>query len=225
MISLGAAFVLGLTGSLHCAGMCSPLMWHLLGKNRSFTPQLFYQSGRIFVYALLGLIGGLLGTRLLETGILNYLIIGIGIIMLFSLFTPKKWLGQIPWQKPLVSLQKYLPRAKRFPHAFLFSLGMMNGLIPCGLIYGALAGALLTGTWQQSTLFMASFGLGTLPLLTGLISLSKSVSPFFSRHNRTLQTLAIACISLLLIFRGLNVQFEVNTSEGWIPKVTVCGIR
>jgi len=207
-----AAFITGLFGSLHCAGMCGPLVlaFNLRGGSNSWGHALIYNASRVFAYALLGILFGLIGLGFSLAGWQQLLSILTGsFILLFvfgKLFFRRQYQSSRVMQKisgPIkASIQKQLAvRSLRSS----FSLGFLNGLLPCGLVYIALAGAVLTGTAWQGSLYMILFGLGNFPLMLlfaasgNYLSVKKRISfkkilPVFS--------VAIAC---LLIVRGLNL--------------------
>ncbi|MBS1600860.1 MAG: sulfite exporter TauE/SafE family protein [Bacteroidetes bacterium] len=208
-----AGFTLGMISSLHCVGMCGPLVmslpvYHMRGREKLFS-LLTYHFGRISTYAVFGLIFGLLGRRIFIAGFQRWFSIGLGIFIIFILirhfffknsFQPvflKKYYQKI--QQWSISLWKD-PSKKSF-----LLLGIANGLLPCGMVYIAIAAALSISDVMLSVFFMVLFGIGTLPALLSLgyfgylINISarnkmKKIIPFF-----------MAGMGLLLILRGLNL--------------------
>ncbi len=165
------AFTLGLFGSLHCVGMCGPLAiafcnregnskWQLLASS------LGYNLGRTVTYSILGLLFGLLGSFLFIADIQKGLSIFLGVLLIFSFLMSvdiDAKINSIPFVKRLydrlrVAISNLYNRTKQFPP---FILGLANGLLPCGLVYLALTGALATGNVVEGMLFMALFGLGS----------------------------------------------------------------
>ena len=172
------AFTLGLFGSLHCLGMCGPLaiaFTYRPGLNRmqSASSALSYNLGRTLTYAGIGLLFGALGSVLVLSDLQKLLSISLGVLLvissLFGLKLGKKVLqsGALnKWYSKYQNIVQSLIIKSKSHHPF--TLGMLNGLLPCGLVYVALAGALASGSIFSGVLFMGLFGLGTLPLLFAL---------------------------------------------------------
>ena len=90
-------------------------------------------------------------------------------------------------------------------HSGFFLLGIFNGLLPCGMVYIAIAGALTSSEIWQGAVFMGSFGLGTLPAL-GLLSLfSYRVGLPLRNAMRKLMPAVVIVMGVLLILRGMNL--------------------
>jgi sulfite exporter TauE/SafE len=207
-MDFGIAFALGLLGSLHCAAMCGPLMLALPvlpGSPMRFVGgRLTYQLGRVSTYASLGVVGGLAGKSLFFIGAQRWLSIALGLGVLLGFFVSKR----ISMARPVtrfVAVLKTGMSAQLQQRGFrsLALLGMMNGLLPCGLVYAALAGAVSQGTVGKSVIFMAIFGLGTLPTMLAA-SLSGKIFPFAVRLKlRRLIPAGVCVLAGLLILRGL----------------------
>jgi len=207
---LWAALTLGLAGSLHCVGMCGPIALALgVGRrvNTSFVVgRVLYNLGRAISYSLMGLAFGLIGLGFAAAGLQRTLSIAAGTVML--LFLLLALLGRTPGagllgrvsQAVKKGLGKLLKRADG-PDT-LFAIGIVNGFLPCGLVYLALAGAAGTGHPLQGALFMAVFGLGTLPLMLVVSLAGSRLRTFFSQ--RVVYGAGLA-LSALLIVRGLNL--------------------
>lgn len=169
-----AAFLIGFLGSLHCVGMCGPLAIIIhqrsLRTGRSGAQGLvLYHAGRVSTYIGLGLLVGLLSTALwgrLQVGLSVF----AGVVLLLSAFSLLPWERKI-WSLPgFRTLGEWIPRtygrlmASPSPLAPWLG-GMVNGLLPCGLVYLALSTALATGDPLLSAQMMLLFGLGTVPAL------------------------------------------------------------
>ena len=146
MIDYWTAFILGLVGSLHCAGMCGPLALALPAAGRSpakyLAGRMAYNLGRLITYCLLGVVFGLVGRSLVLAGIQRWVSIALGVALLAGLFAT----GRLAlWQpvKLLVNQLKLTMSAmlRRRSLTALGVLGLLNGLLPCGLVYVACAGA------------------------------------------------------------------------------------
>ena len=199
-----SAFFLGLVSSLHCVGMCGPLALALPTRDlrpvRRARAWGLYHGGRILVYTLAGVIFGLFGRGVYLAGWQQQfsILLGVAIIALALLgrFRP---FGLVSMQRTITRLWTAPGRAK------FFLLGMANGLLPCGMVYLAIAGALTRTRVYESAGFMTCFGLGTLPLLLTLQHTGNRLTfPARARLRRAIPVLTIA-IGLLLILRGLDL--------------------
>lgn len=180
---------MGLFGSLHCAVMCGPLMLGMPFKKRSFVDTgfqlLLYQLGRISIYTVLGLAVGALGSSIKVFSNQKTLSIIIGVVLIvftalqFS-STYKNRFSKIQ-QKALNPISKLMGKVFGLKLWGLFA-GMLNGLIPCGMVYLALATALNTGSTASGATFMFLFGLGTIPLMM-MISLGGIFLKKYIRFN------------------------------------------
>ena len=204
------AFVLGLVGSLHCAGMCGPLALALPPAGKTATGhaagRLAYNGGRIVTYCALGLLFGLLGKTLLLAGVQRWLSIALGVALLVGLFASRKlalWRPMARLVERVKARMSFLLRRRSW--AALFGLGLLNGLLPCGLVYVAAAGATATGGLVHGAIYMAAFGFGTIPMMLAL-SLSGRLIPF-SLRLRLLKVVPVAVFLLasLLILRGMGL--------------------
>lgn len=206
-----SAFFLGLLSSLHCVGMCGPLALALptraLSPARRVRAQVSYQGGRIGVYTLAGVIFGLFGRGVYLAGWQQQFSIVLGVlIVLFALAGRLRGWGPRSSSSRLAPLQTAIMRLWNVPgRTKFFVLGMANGLLPCGMVYLAIAGALTRSRVFESAGFMTCFGLGTLPLLLALQYTGNRLAfPARARLRRAIPVLTIA-IGLLLILRGLDL--------------------
>ena len=204
----GFAFALGLLGSLHCVAMCGPLMLALPappgGVGRLVAGRLLYQLGRVMTYALLGVPAGLAGRSLFLIGLQRSLSILPGAAVLAGFLLSQKIALSAPVVRGVNRLKQAMSRQfQRQSLRSQFLLGMLNGLLPCGLVYVALAGAAAGGTIAGSLGCMAFFGLGTwLPMLS--LSLGGKALPAPWRWRlRKLIPFGVCALATLLILRGL----------------------
>jgi sulfite exporter TauE/SafE len=211
--AITGGLILGAFSSLHCIGMCGPLalalpVQHLPVWQQRFAA-LLYNAGRIVTYTLLGLLFGLAGRGLYMAGFQQWLsIISGGVILVFIInyyFLKKAW--QPKWTLNLhATVQQLMIKTLRTDRkeAYLL-LGMVNGLLPCGMVYVALAAALNFSQVQQSVLFMSGFGAGTLPLML-LLSIAGSSFSFSIRGRiKKVVPYLMTVMAFLLILRGLNL--------------------
>lgn len=208
-----AGSVLGLVSSFHCVGMCGPLALalpvHHLQKMQQAIAVLLYNIGRVITYTTLGAIFGWLGHRLYIAGFQQWFSIVIGsLILVFVVlyyffnrsFNPI-WLRF--FHSRIQNGMVRILRAPRLPHYLL--LGMANGLLPCGLVYLAIAGALSTTSIEASMGFMAAFGMGTLPAMLLLCFLGVHIKISLRQQLKKAVPFVIAGMAVLLILRGLNL--------------------
>ncbi|SDJ75841.1 hypothetical protein SAMN05421823_10132 [Catalinimonas alkaloidigena] len=202
---LWTAFVAGMIGSFHCVGMCGPIALAIPG--RTVLNRLAYQLGRVLTYAALGAVVGLLGRSFVQVGWQHYLALTVGLLMLLLAGLPSTWAPPVPGLYHLTNGLKAQFRALLGQRSLLASgmVGILNGLLPCGLVYVALAGAVVSGDSLQGAAYMALFGLGTLPLMLA-VSLAGGLIPVPVRQRmRRAVPLFIVGLGLLFILRGLNL--------------------
>ena len=213
-----SAIVLGLVGSLHCAGMCGPLAialplpasGHNGGSSTSSTAfllgRLAYNGGRIITYCLLGVIFGLAGKTFLMAGLQKWLSIALGATLLAGLFASRRlalWQPVTRLVEALKHRMAHLLRQRSL--ASLGMLGLLNGFLPCGLVYVAAAGATATGSLFSGAQYMGLFGLGTVPMMLA-ISLSGKLVPFAWRLKlRKAIPISVCLLATLLILRGMEL--------------------
>ncbi len=224
-------FLLGLAGSLHCIGMCGPLAlalplpsserWRVAGQ------MLAYNVGRAVTYSMLGIFFGLLGKGLELAGFQKVISILAGVLMLaaavFSLQFERVISQFSGWKKTVAPLQKSLSRLLRDrPAGTSFSIGLLNGLLPCGMVYLALAGAISKTSGWEGGIFMAFFGLGTLPLmfLLGLASgeAGRGFAVSFKKNWQWVQPVLLAAAGVLMLMRGLNL--DLSTFDAAVPSAS-----
>lgn len=210
---------IGLVGSMHCVGMCGPIALALplgsrSGIERSFAI-LIYNIGRILTYAFLGTLFGVLGKSFYLAGIQRQLSVFLGLMILFGLFLPRlisqKSKLSAWWYKLFGKLyQEMSSLLKKSSLASIFTLGIINGFLPCGLVYLALAGALAQSEIYDGSLFMVLFGLGTAPAMFAIGWASKYISLAFRNRIKRISPYLIAFFGMLLILRGLNLGIYMS---------------
>lgn len=209
-----SALVLGLLGSLHCLGMCGPIAFMLPlergnGIKRSLQLSL-YHLGRLIAYGTIGLAFGLLGRGVSLFGFQQKLSMGIGILMIVLVLLPGRFLAGprlfAPIHRLLGKLRALLGDTlkKRTPDAFL-TIGLLNGLLPCGMVYMALLGALAMAGPIQGAGYMLLFGLGTVPMMS-LVAISKGMikAPWTVKIKKMIP-IFVVLIGILFILRGMGL--------------------
>lgn len=208
------AFAIGALGSFHCIGMCGPIALSVpMGGKHGLAGALralAYNFGRISTYALLGLIVGFLGKHIAIGGYQQALSIGVGVLILGFLILPKTVTKKLDPTSTFARLFLKLKSAFRglFQSKNAFGplvLGLINGLLPCGLVYVGLAGALALGNPMESALFMAAFGLGTVPIMITVILAGDLISLQWRAKVRKLMPILFAIMGALFILRGMNL--------------------
>jgi sulfite exporter TauE/SafE len=206
------AFLMGLLGSLHCALMCGPIMLSMpLNKSEAWKNAmqlLLYQLGRIFIYTFLGILVGFVGNsfQLLVNQKVLSVIIGIGLLLfgilqLSSQHRNKLSTIQLSLFKPLSKVMGKMLTLRFWG----FFVGMLNGLIPCGMVYLALATALNLADVQQSAQYMFLFGLGTTPLML-MISLGKVyLKKYISFNTKKLIPYFMIFLGLVFVLRSADL--------------------
>ena len=106
-------------------------------------------------------------------------------------------------------------------------LGIINGFLPCGLVYIALAASMAAGDIGQSVLYMIVFGIGTFPVMLGISLLGNYIKPVLRRRIYKLVPLFVVILGLLLILRGLNIGIpyispELDHSGDTAGQIEVC---
>ncbi len=229
-MALWTAFTIGLFGSLHCIGMCGPIAMSLPyqapTKLKVAGNALLYNFGRIVTYGALGAIIGLLGQGVFFAGMQRWLAIVMGILLLvialFSVNVESKMLSLPLLDRFYFQLKSKLGTlVKERSQSSLFWLGILNGLIPCGLVWLAIVGAVSTGSMVDGMAYMMLFGLGTLPLMM-VASLAGSWAGLrFRNFFKKLVPVFLMFFAILFIFRGLNFyippDFNIWEAMQYVP--------
>ncbi|MDB4516560.1 sulfite exporter TauE/SafE family protein [Crocinitomicaceae bacterium] len=217
-------FVLGITSSLHCMGMCGPIAMALPLNRRSTGTILFgafqYNFGRVLTYSILGIIVGSVGLTIHTFGFLQWTSIIAGALLI--LFAWRKLFSRIPFlHMPTLffnsGLNTLLGKTIRSKNpAKLIFLGGLNGLLPCGMVYVALLNAILAGNPYSSALAMIAFGLGTLPAMIFVsVAFSKITNDRRKAYQKVLPYL-LTVVGLLIILRGMNLDIPYLS-----PKISI----
>ncbi len=209
-----SGLALGFLGSLHCIGMCGPIALALPSRTKSkfdfYCGRILYNLGRVFAYSILGLLLGLMGQRINLAGYQQTLSIILGIIILITVLNPvrfKHFFSSLSFVKAAtIFLQLSIGSLfRKSNQSSLFLIGVLNGFLPCGFVYIALAGAIAFGKVEGSILFMTLFGIGTSPAMFS----ASIVTSLFSQkvRKKIIQSVPVFAFVLAIIFilRGLNL--------------------
>ena len=209
-MQLWTAFLLGFVGSLHCAGMCGPLVLLTphVGRGRAgfVVSRLAYHAGRLTVYAAIGAGMGLAGHTFTIAGLQRWVALAAGLALLLGLLLAHKWKLNAPAWRIVVWLKTtFAVLLKRRTYASVFFLGAINGLLPCGLVYTAAAGAAATATALGGFQFMTIFGVATLPMLLGIGLAGRKLQLWLGPRAQYLVPGSIMFVAALLILRSLGL--------------------
>ena len=209
-----SALMLGLFGSFHCVGMCGPIAIAIPLNNKNMGTRiaggLAYNLGRTITYGIMGAIFGLIGEGLQLGGFQRWVSIIMGVVMVVSVLFPSLLGSTVNLDKNLYSfvgkvklgLRNLLQKRSM---GALLGIGLLNGLLPCGLVYMAIAGAIAAGGFFESSLFMIIFGLGTIPMLLVISLLGNMASVKIRKKMSKAIPVVVVIIGILFILRGLNL--------------------
>jgi sulfite exporter TauE/SafE len=203
--------VLGLLGTGHCVGMCGPLVVAFPVRIGVFSAQLWYHLGRITTYTLVGVALGALGSTLGRLDVLAHLQVALGAVAAAFLLTfglariglmrePAFLRAQGKVTLTGSGLVRRLLGGRR--PASMLPLGLVLGLLPCGLSYAAFARALPAGGPVEGGMMLAAFGLGTLP---GLLVVGTAASRLMTRYRALSDVLAGVLMVAMAVDLGADV--------------------
>lgn len=216
------AILMGLVGNLHCLGMCGPIALAVPVKDGNRKNRLssafIYNTGRILIYVLFGAFFGLFGQGLQMAGLQQKTSITIGIMILLILLFPVLFKNFNILNSPFFSWVNKLKTAfqghfKKRSYRSIFTIGLLNGFLPCGLVYMALAGSITTGSVWNGMAFMALFGIGTLPVMVALPYYSSLIKTPVKQKFRKLVPVFIFAFGVLFILRGANLNIPFISPE------------
>lgn len=209
------AFVFGILSSVHCAGMCGPIALALPSAKNSSRPyfifsRILYNSGRVLTYTFLGLLIGFLGKGIALAGYQQGISITLGLLLLLmAIFSinPERITEKMGWMRKFYQfISRKLGKKLQKPNALSFlSIGVLNGFLPCGIVYIALLASLAFGGIQESAAYMFLFGLGTFPMMLSLSLLGGWMQLKYRKMLQKSVPYVIGIFAILLILRGLNL--------------------
>lgn len=225
-----SALIFGLLGSFHCVGMCGPIAFLLpldrKSKSKRIAQLVSYHSGRLVTYGVIGLVFGLVGKSLNLFGVQQQLSIIIGIVMIVIVVIPSKILTRHNFSKPIykavakVKSVMGVELKKKDPSTF-FTIGFLNGLLPCGLVYMAVFGAIASGGSLYGALYMILFGLGTTPLMTIAIYLGNFLKGQAKQRILKVIPVFVVIIGMLFIVRGMGLGIKYISPPDSVAVETV----
>ena len=211
---LYSAFFFGLISSFHCIGMCGPIAL-MLPVERNIPSKkviqiITYHLGRLSAYATIGFLFGLLGKGFFLAGLQQKLSIFMGIAMIVVILIPEKVFAKFNFSKPVFKLISKIKTTlgsqfKNKSYQSLFTIGLLNGLLPCGMVYVALFGAIALQSEGFGVIYMLLFGLGTIPMMSSVVYLNSLLTiPMRNKISKTIPYVSI-CIAILFVLRGLGL--------------------
>lgn len=219
------ALLLGLAGSLHCVGMCSPLAMAVGNLRRPYLfNRLAYNGGRILMYGIQGAIVASVGMAFPFPGLQNILAVSLGVALILMGVSGISGL-RIPLVTPAIQkftqvlkqlFQKFLQRKS---YTSMITLGALNGLLPCGLTYLALTYCLTLVGPVDGFNFMLLFGAGTLPVMIGLPSVFPYLGKFLRFNSARITTIILIALGSLLITRVFLTHQHLSSAD---PEAAVC---
>jgi sulfite exporter TauE/SafE len=206
MNALAAGLALGVAGSVHCVAMCGPLVMAVAPRGRRAA---WYHAARCSVYVVMGICAGLVGGSIAAAGFgrwLAFLMAGVLVVQATSRITTASTSGLNGSVARAIRRMSAVVGAwaRRHPTVGSIGLGAMNGLLPCGLLYAAVAAATGFGSLTAAVLFMGGVGVGTTPLLrVGALSIDalRARLPGLSRAT----PLLLLLLAVWLVARGLQL--------------------
>lgn len=219
--TLSMALLMGLTGSLHCAGMCGPIIFVMpFGMMSGFKKWLgigLYHFARISVYAGMALVLHSFKS-MFQPQWQQYISIALGVILLtigLISFVPNSKISiNLPWAG---FVKKQLGHFIGNPTLFSLTMaGLLNGLLPCGLEYMALSSTISAPTAAQSVLLMYTFGIGTVPMMVAITILKNKASFLRMQHVKKLVPVMMFVFGGLFVVRGMNLGIPYLS-----PKVAI----
>lgn len=212
---LYTALIFGLISSFHCVGMCGPIAMMLpvdrTNEAKKALQILTYHVGKLTAYGALGLVFGLLGNSFYVAGWQQQMSIILGILMITVAIVPEKVFARYNFSKPVYKIISNVKSnlGKQFKsksYSSLFTIGLLNGFLPCGMVYVAIFGAIAMQSVSFGVLYMLLFGVGTIPMLTVVVYVSQFLSFSFRNTLQKVIPIVAIAIGMLFIIRGLGLD-------------------
>lgn len=194
--------------------MCGPIAMMLpVDRNnqaKKVTQIITYHLGRLTAYATIGFIFGLVGKGFFMAGLQQKLSIFIGVSMILIVLTPEKIFAEYNFSKPVFKLISKIKTAlgsqfRNKSYRSLFTIGLLNGFLPCGMVYVALFGAIAMQSESLGVLYMILFGLGTVPMMSSVVYINSFLTVSIrNRIQKAIPYVAVV-IGVLFILRGLGL--------------------
>ena len=215
-----AALLMGLASGLHCIGMCGPLSMAIpVPAHSKLSRPLalgIYHFSRIIVYMMLGFVAALLGLSILKPEHQQWLSIALGLMVVIMAWFPAL-ISRMRWSPA----QAILGKIKSGFHQYMRNgnasgflvMGALNGLLPCGMVYLAIASSLLNGEAVSSAYFMMFFGMGTLPTVYFMPLIASGLFRHFNIRAGKLFPVVMTMVGLVLMLRGMGLGIPYLSPE------------
>lgn len=169
-----------------------------------------YHIGRLSAYATIGFLFGLLGKGLFLAGFQQKLSIFIGVLMIIVVLIPERMFARYNFSKPVFRLISKIKTSlgkqfKNKSYKSLFTIGLLNGFLPCGMVYVALFGAIAMQSESFGVLYMILFGLGTVPMMSSVVYLNSFLTISIRNKIQKVIPYVAVIIGVLFILRGLGL--------------------
>lgn len=207
-----AGFIFGFLGSAHCIGMCGPIALALptagMVRFKKWSGLFLYNFGRTLIYILLGTIVGFFGKMAGIIGIQKSLSVITGVLLIAFAIIPtlrnyiNRWESLMSTNYELL-IKPFRKLMKKRSVGALFAIGILNGFLPCGFVYMAIAAALNTGSTISSMVFMGGFGFGTMPAMLAVALSPGFLSVKMRQKIQKWLPLATIALGLYLVYRGI----------------------
>lgn len=231
---LYTALLFGLISSFHCVGMCGPIAMMLpVDRNneaKRIVQILVYHLGKLVAYASLGLLFGLMGKGFFLAGMQQQLSVIVGVLMIIIAIVPEKEFAKYNFSRPIYKIISTVKSSlgkqfKKQSFQSLFTIGLMNGYLPCGMVYVALFGALAMNKIHLGILYMVLFGIGTIPMLSLVVYVSNIITISFRKKIQQVIPYVAVFIGILFIIRGLGLNIPYlspDTLDLFVQKEANC---
>lgn len=194
--------------------MCGPIAMMLpVDRNnpaKKVSQIITYHLGRLLAYGSIGLVFGLLGKGFFLAGMQQKMSIFIGFAMILVILIPEKKLANYNFSKPVFRIISKIKTTlgaqfKNKSYKSLFTIGLLNGFLPCGMVYVALFGAIAMQSAGFGVLYMLLFGLGTVPMMSSVVYINSFLT--ISTRNKIQKMIPYVAIIIgfLFILRGLGL--------------------
>ncbi len=207
-----SALAVGFFGSAHCIGMCGPIAIALpVPQSNTFhfiAGRVLYNIGRIFTYSFLGALFGLLGSRIVIAGFQQFTTIILGLVILLVVITPFRYKAKITQHKLIQKISAPIKSGigelfKQGTTSSMFLIGVLNGFLPCGLVYIAIAGAIASGDAVSGMIYMILFGAGTFPAMFAATVFGKFINLNIRKKLTKAVPVFAVVLAILFILRGM----------------------
>jgi sulfite exporter TauE/SafE len=194
--------------------MCGPIAMMLpVDRNnqaKKVTQIITYHLGRLFAYSTIGFIFGMLGKGFLLAGMQQKTSIFIGFAMILIILIPEKVVANYNFSKPIFKVISKIKTTlgsqfKNKSYKSLFTIGLLNGFLPCGMVYVALFGAIAMQSPSLGILYMVLFGLGTVPMMSSIVYLNSFLTISIRNKIQKVIPYVAVFLGIAFILRGLGL--------------------